>query len=126
MIVEVCVSVVHVVTFLTVTGTHVVKREVVIPPAEVVVLREIVVEKLVDVDTDVEVRVGIGVHDVAMVQPREQKCAQAGEEDVRNDQEEAVVEEECQVEARKADRTQQKAATACLSTQLTLLRNSTY
>ncbi len=77
-------------------------------------------------DTDVEVRVGIGVHDVAIVQPRDKQCAQAGEEDVRNDQEEAVVEEECQVEARKADRTQQKAATACLSTQLTLLRNSTY
>ena len=70
--------------------------------------------------------VGIGVHDVAMVQPREQKCTQAGEEDLRNDQEEVVVEEECQVEARKADRTQQKAATACLSTQLTLLRNSVY
>lgn len=96
--VEVCVSGVHVVIFLTVTGTHVVKREVVIPPAEVDVLRETVVEKLVDVDTEVEVRVGVDVHDVAMFQPRDEICPRFGEETCAMPGEEAVVEEGCQVE----------------------------
>ena len=59
---------------------------------------------------------GVRVSEDLECEKRGSSCANGGER----------AGEEYQVEARKADRTQQKAATACLSTQLTLLRNSVY